>query len=134
MSSFDQVELTNFVNLGDKIPLNSKEKEIFNTINREIQPIRQFILHLGLLLKKNYILQTRSKKTFYLQVLSPFLVCLAIMLWQIISDEITNHVELNPPSMNIPLIPKCLDREGNNNDCSTIVYSVIVSLFILVNL
>ena len=127
MSIFQQVELTSLINSDRVSSYTSKDNSIINTIKNEIKPLKKSFLHLCLLLKKNYVLQIRAKKTLFLQILSPFLVCIVIMIWQCISSSLINEVILNPEIYPTILIPKCTGHDSNDYDCSTIAYSIIVS-------
>ena len=89
---------------------------------------KEFFLHLSLLLKKNYLIHKRSKKTTLFQILSPILVSFMIICWQNLANDMTNRREINPPTNKIASLEKCFFQKDSPNDCATLAYGVLVSL------
>ena len=97
--------------------------------------LNDFVLHLALLLKKNWIIQKRSKLLSMLLIFSPFFVCLFLSWMQSVTSGIAGQIEANPQITDLVKIPPCSPGPGPGpdatNDCVTILYSVIVSIFSL---
>lgn len=83
--------------------------------------------HTSLMLKKNYIIMSRNKKTTFFQLFSPVLVCLLIVFWQYLANIITDYSEINPEITSTNLISKCVPPNYNKN-CITIGYGIAVTL------
>ena len=118
---------------GDELA-NGKKTNFNNSFDRlktNMKPFPLFMLHLKLLLAKNYIIQKRTRKQTYLQILSPFLISLLIFVLQYKIDEISHLKLVDQPKKLIEPMPKCFYNDDNPNDCFTIAYSVVVRILIL---
>jgi len=88
----------------------------------------KFLLHLGLLLKKNYIVQRRSPRALLFQIIIPFIVCILINYWQHLAEDIFSGVEIDSKIIPVSNIPRCFHSLDDPNNCKTVVYSIIVTI------
>lgn len=95
-------------------------------------------MHIGLLLKKNFLINQRHKLVFIFNFLTPILVCLLLILWQNIADRLIDFLIIEPDIYDQPLIPHCLspeyldsldpldlDMKGNKRGCISVGYHII---------
>lgn len=87
--------------------------------------ISKFFKHIGLMLKKNYIIMGRNKKITFFQLFSPILVCLLIVFWQYLANIVTDYAEIEPEITPTPKISRCISPDINMN-CITIGYGIAV--------
>jgi len=119
-----ELELTHLAEGGS--PGRNKRKHFLDSQGSKEN---KFLLHLSLLLKKNYIIQRRSPRTLMFQILTPFLVCLLILYWQSLAESVFSGIEIDSKISPISNIQKCFHSLDDPDNCNTIVYSIIVPLF-----
>jgi hypothetical protein len=81
----------------------------------------KFIMHLRLLLLKNYWLFRRNLKLSLIQILAPVFFCLLIVFFQLKSSSWAAKEVYNTPQNPITAMPKC----SGDPDCLTVGYSII---------
>jgi len=81
----------------------------------------KFIVHLKLLLLKNYWLFRRNLKMSLIQIFAPVFFCLLIVFFQLKSSSWAAKEVYNTPQNPISAMPKC----SGDPDCLTIGYSII---------
>jgi len=81
----DHLELTTYQG-ASPMAYNALDTEFPSSprLRRKTQapPENKFLLHLGLLLRKNFLVQIRSPRALLFQLLAPILVCFLIVEWQ----------------------------------------------------
>lgn len=118
--------------LSDPVPVVDKpEHPAFESPNEKIKTTKNFALQLKLLLKKNILIQKRSLKTLGFQLLMPLIICGVIYILQISANGVVGEAVEEPPITTFGKVPRCFYRPDSPNNCSTIVYGVIVNLLIL---
>jgi len=95
---------------------------------KKITGTNSFLLHLGLLLRKNYLVQKRSLKSLIIQLLAPIFICLIVYILQLSANSVVGQAIEEPPINPIGKIPQCFLNEENPTNCSTITYGIVVSL------
>lgn len=128
MSSESSLELTQLSLSNDNLQ-NLEKKKLISTNEEETKIIRDFILHLSLLLRKNFLIHKRSIKSTLFQLLSPFLASFLLFCWQTLTTTITSQNEIDSPILKIQKLDKCFYSYENPNDCYTLTYGIIVSNF-----
>ena len=81
----------------------------------------KFIVHLKLLLLKNYWLFRRNLKISLIQIFAPVFFCLLIVFFQVKSSSWAAKEVYNTPQNPISAMPRC----SGDPDCLTIGYSII---------
>lgn len=81
----------------------------------------KFIVHLKLLLLKNYWLFRRNLKMSLIQIFAPVFFCLLIVFFQVKSSSWAAKEVYNTPQNPISAMPRC----SGDPDCLTIGYSII---------
>ena len=99
-------------------PINS------NLPRSQMTPSKQFFLHLKLLTWKNYLVHRRSLKTSLCQIFSPIVLCLILLGFQSIANQLTNYTNVNPSNLVANPLPPC--TPGVTDTCTTLGYVVIV--------
>ncbi len=94
-------------------------------------PENKFLLHLGLLLRKNYLVQLRSPKALLFQLLAPLLICFLIVEWQKIGDSKFTEIEIDSPIKQISGIERCYYTLEDPDNCLTIAYGILVNISLL---
>ena len=92
-------------------------------------PENKFLLHLGLLLRKNFLVQIRSPRALLFQLLAPILVCYLIVEWQKIGDSKFTEVEIDSPIRSYGNINRCYHTLEDPNNCTTIAYGILVTYY-----
>ena len=93
-----------------------------------VEDSKTFLLHVGLLLKKNFTLQKRSLRTTLVQYWAPLIGCYIILVLQGLQDNIVSGIQIESPIDTIGKIPKCFGTETNPDDCISIAYATVVSI------
>jgi len=122
MSSDQTIEFNSFETSRsfNRVELNKRSSS-----TSKFSPMNDFILHLSLLLRKNWIIQKRSIRLSLLQLLSPFFVCIFLSWMQSVTSGIANQIEANPSIIEIGKIPRCEPGPDALDNCVTILYSII---------
>lgn len=113
--------LSNFPQLTDT-PSPKPSSNLFEVF-------KTFLLHVGLLLKKNFTLQKRSLRTTLVQYWAPLIGCYIILVLQGLQDNIVAGTLIETPISTIGKIPKCFGTETHPDDCISIAYATVVSIF-----
>ena len=124
MQSRDELELTNVSGLSSGE--GEYQQDLIRSSRSNRKPERKFLLHLKLLLHKNYLIQIRSIRALLLQIFAPLLVCLLIQEWQYLATSVTSGVQIESPINPIGNIPKCFFVPEDPDNCLTIAYGIIV--------
>lgn len=122
---------------------NSNQKDYKEIVNQEDEPINnnnekdnsifiknqslchEFIAHTNLMLKKNFLVFSRSLVFTIFVLITPILACLLLYFIQFLNDHYSSSfVNLNPDIVSLNHLNKCI----NPDDCITVGYSVITSL------
>jgi hypothetical protein len=127
MSSESSLELTQ-LSLSNDSNQRLEKRKLISSTEEESNSLRDFALHLSLLLKKNFLIHKRSLKSTLFQILSPFLASFLLFCWQNLSTSITSQNEVDSPIMKIEKLDRCFYSYENPNDCFTLTYGVIVIL------
>ena len=118
--------------LADQSPvIDNPEHPTFQSPNEKIKTTRNFVLHLKLLLKKNILIQKRSLRTLGFQLLMPLIICGIIYILQISANDVVGEAVAEPSITSFGKVPRCFYRPDSPNNCSSIVYGVIVNPLIL---
>lgn len=91
-----------------------------------IKAFQQFILHITLLLRKNFILQKRSLKTTMAQYWAPLVACYLILLLQNLGNDLTSGVVIESQIDTIGKIPRCYGPTSDPKNCTSLAYAVAV--------
>ncbi|EAR96275.2 transporter family ABC domain protein (macronuclear) [Tetrahymena thermophila SB210] len=123
-------------------PQNTLTSPQYYTENLVEKPYRvqcmMLLMHIGLLLKKNFLINQRHKLVFLFNFLTPVIVCLMLIMWQQIADRLIQFLIIEPDIYEQSLIPRCLSPEyldsldptdleikGNKRGCITVGYHII---------
>jgi len=106
----------------------SERSSDFSKFDIEEKQQNPFWLHLSLLLKKNWFIQKRSIRLSLLQLLAPLFACLFIYWLQSVADNLAVGSEVNPEILSIQKIPRCFYNGPDPTNCTTVTYSIIVSI------
>ena len=79
----------------------------------------------GLLTWKNFIVQKRSWKSSVCQLVSPFVLCLILYMWQLVANSFNQRIDLNPEIAQANYLEKCKPGAGQDS-CTTLGIAVIV--------
>jgi len=84
--------------------------------------------HLKVLLWKQYLTQTRSKKSILCVFLSPFILCVILFLIQLTVSAGLKYENPDPPITDAGTFQKCTPLKGFDN-CISIGYGIFVRFF-----
>ena len=127
----DELEKDNS-NQKDYKEIVNQENETFHENNEKENSIfiknqsfcSEFIAHTNLMLKKNFLVFSRSLVFTIFVLITPILACLLLYGVQFLTDHYSStFVNLNPNIVSLNHLNKCT----NPDDCITIGYSVITS-------
>jgi len=134
MEEIDETQRANEIPYLRISPQNTgvQNRQNFNLEKKESLNPNNFLLHLRLLLRKNFLVQKRSLKSLLIQLLSPIVICIIVYILQVSANSVVGQAVEEPPIHSIGKIPQCYFSEENPSNCSSITYAIVVSFFTLI--
>ncbi|KAL4479229.1 hypothetical protein ABPG72_011441 [Tetrahymena utriculariae] len=83
------------------------------------------IIHIKLMMQKNFLIMKKNQKTTLFQLSSPLIVCVLLTIWQTLANNLTKITMIDNQIENVGALPKCIQGTGQLEECITIAYGVI---------